>query len=86
MKQFTVEEWRHEQIKGKIEGCIIGNERVESVRKYVNTVRNKGWISQQEFDRIVAEVKRDSVLPFLEHPWNQPERLQRFNAFVNPSK
>jgi hypothetical protein len=83
---IEIHEWQHKMVKGKIVGCILGKEKVESVSKYVNTALKNRWISHSHLDRTLVEVEQESVLPFLGHPWNQPERQQHFNALAEALK
>lgn len=79
---IEIHEWKHRMVKGKIVGCILGKEKVESVSKYVNTALKKGWISHSLLGRMFEEVEQESIQPFLGHPRNQPERQQHFNALA----
>ena len=79
---MEIAQWYYSMAKGKIVGCVLGNENPERVLKYLRTLVKKGEVTPDQLDEMIAEVERETVEPFLRSPWNQPERGQRFQDFI----
>ena len=76
---FDMEERYYRQVKGRVASHVArGGDRPEAIVKYARTIVGRGDLNPEALARIVSEVESESVRPFLGPPWNQPERLGRF--------
>lgn len=83
MSDWTeITNWQYETLKGKIVGCVRGKETAGRVAKYIRTAFRSARLPAGILDRMLAEVERESVRPFLGHPWNQADRLHRFGELL----
>lgn len=72
-------EWNYARCKGRITAYVSrGKEKPERIIKSIRTTMAKGNLGSEALERILQEVERESVQPFLGEPWNQPKRLERF--------
>jgi hypothetical protein len=78
---FDVDEWYYRQMKGRIAAHVAsGGDKPLAIVKSARTIVSRGDLDRQALARMVAEVEAESVRPFLGPPWNQPERLERFDV------
>ncbi|GEM_PF-6185635 len=77
---FDVNECYYRQVKGRVASHVArGGDRPEAIVKSARTIVGRGDLKAEALPRIMGEVESESVRPFLGPPWNQPERLGRFN-------
>ncbi len=76
---FTVEEFEYRTCKGRVQSYVArAKEPPNRIVKSIKTFRSSGRIKQGEVERMLNEVQRESVIPFLGPPWNQALRQERF--------
>ncbi|MGO9267623.1 MAG: hypothetical protein ACLQBA_22525 [Candidatus Binataceae bacterium] len=76
---LDIVEWNSNLLKGRIASHVArGTDNRKAIIKSIRTTLAKGNLAPEALPRILDEVERDSVQPFLKPPWNQPERLERF--------
>jgi hypothetical protein len=81
---FDLDEWYYRQLKGRAAAHVArGGDRPEAIVKAARTIIGRGGLKSQALATIVAEVESESVRPFLGPPWNQPERLGRFEDLTS---
>ncbi len=79
---LEIKEFYYALCKGRICSYVArGNDKPERILKSIRTIMAKGRIDQEAIQGMLVEVDLLSVRPFLGPPWNQPERLGRFQAF-----
>lgn len=70
----------HDTLKGHIEAVIVGNEEPETVAKTIITYLKKNYITQNDLEKILDEVKRDSIEAFKGHEmFHYQERRKKFD-------
>jgi hypothetical protein len=81
LEMLDFNEWNYERCKGQAASYVArGRGTPDRIAKSVLTTMAKGNLDRESLERILDEIESESVLPFLDPPWNQPERLERFRA------
>lgn len=76
---FNIEECEYRICKGRVQSYVArAKEPPQRIVKSIQTFLSNARIKHGEVERMLNEVQRDSVLPFLGPPWNQPQRQERF--------
>jgi len=79
---FDIDDWRYRHLKGRIANYVArGNDKPDVLIKATRTIVSKHGIGHATLERMLEEVNRGSVRPFLRNQgsmWHQPERLERF--------
>jgi hypothetical protein len=76
---LNISEWHYRRLKGRIASHVArGSDNQKAIIKSAQTMLAKGELGLEELRRMLGEVENDSVQPFLQPPWNQPDRLSRF--------
>ena len=74
-----MEKWCRNLVKGRIVAHVArGSDNLSALIKATRTVMRRNNLGQETLEGIFAEVKIESVEPFLGAAWNQPERAERF--------
>lgn len=76
---FNIEEFEYRICKGRVQSYVArAKEPAERIIKSIQTFLSNARIKHGEVERMLNNVQRESVIPFLGPPWNQRERQQRF--------
>ncbi len=78
---LDVREWNYARCKGQVVSYVAKGRGIpDRIIKSIWTTVSKGNLNLADFQRMLAEIESESVMPFLRAPWNQPERLKRFQT------
>jgi len=78
---YDLNEWNLAWCKGLISSYVArGQDRPERIAKSLATTMAKGELDRNSLQGMLTVIERESVQPFLGPQWNQPERLERFQA------
>lgn len=73
-------EWYYRLVKGRIAVHVArGGDNTGAIAKSARTIASRGDLDPGALARMIAEVEYETVQPFLGAPWNQLQRLERFN-------
>lgn len=81
--EIEIGEWWRAWVKGKIVACVRGRERLERVSQAVHAAFRRGRLQSRDLDRILEEVKAESVDPFMGGAWREPERRERLEGLIS---
>lgn len=76
---FNIEECEYRICKGRVETYVArAKEPPQKIVKSVLTFMSRGRINQSDLEKMLNEIRKELVEPFLTSPWNQSERQARF--------
>ena len=76
---FNFEEFEYRICKGRLRSYVArAKEPPDRIAKAIRTFLSSARIREDDVERMLNEVQRESVIPFLDPPWNQPQRQERF--------
>jgi hypothetical protein len=75
-------EWWRSTVKGQIVACVRGRAGSDRVARYIDTAVRRQRLTRHDVERLLREVERESVRPFMGPPWSQPERQSRLDALI----
>ena len=75
---FKIEEFEYRICKGRVQSYVArAKEPPDRIVKSIRTFISNARIEHDDLERMLNEVQRESVAPFLGSPWNQPKRHER---------
>ncbi len=78
---FNIDEFEYRLCKGRVQSYVArAKEPPDRIVKSIRTFQSSARIKRDEIERMLNEVQRESVIPFLGPPWNQPKRQERFQV------
>ena len=80
-------QWNYERCKGLVISYVVkGRGHPERIAKSIRTTMSRGNLSHEALDQMLIEIDKETVQPALTPPWNQPERMERFQLIKNDWK
>lgn len=77
--QLDIHEFEYRICKGRLQSYVArAKEPPGRIVKSIRTFLSNARIEHDDVERMLNEVQRDSVVPFLGPPWDQPQRQERF--------
>ena len=74
-----ISDWYYGLLKGRIASHVAsGGDDPRAIIKSARTILAKDNIGPEALPKILDEVEKETVQPFLQPPWYQPDRLERF--------
>lgn len=80
--EIEIGEWWRAWVKGKIVACVRGRETPERVSQAVQAVFRRERLQPHDLDRILEEIRAESVEPFMGGAWREPERRERLEGLI----